>query len=157
MKACEGFLQLVLMAYIIEAASVVRKSLLAAGENPDLSQVAKLVVSLYTDMSPDHTPTHSSDQVQDYAKEILTLGLLWYGFKDAIREGDRDRVMQYWRYFLVLFKACRRKNYSCEAAKVLFSDRPCHLACKSSYGFHVLATYMVDKKATFHWICIASI
>ena len=102
---------------------MVRKSLLAAGENPDLSQVAKLVVSLYTDVSPDHAPTHSSDQVQDYAREILTLGLLWYGFKDAIREGDGDRVMRYWRYFLLLFKACGRKNYSCEAAKLLFSDK----------------------------------
>ena len=96
-----------------------RKSLLAAGENYDLSQVAKLVVSLYTDVSPDHTPTHSSDQVQDYAKEILTLGLLWYGFKDAIR----DRVMLYWRYFLLFFKAYGGKNYSCEAVKLLFSDK----------------------------------
>ena len=70
---------------------MVRKSLLAAGEDPDLSQVA--VAPLYTDVSANHTPTHSSDQIQDYAKEILILGLLWYGFKDAIREGDRDRVM----------------------------------------------------------------
>ena len=69
--------------------------------------------------------TQSLDQVQDYAEEILTLGLIWNGFKDAIREGNenRDRVRQYWRYFLLLFKACGRKSYSCEVAKLLYCNK----------------------------------
>ena len=31
-------------------------------------------------------------------------------FKDAIREGDGNRVLRVWKYFLLLFKAADRKN-----------------------------------------------
>ena len=32
--------------------------------------------------------------------------------KDSIRYGDRDHDMIVWKYFLLLFKACGRKNYA---------------------------------------------
>ena len=44
------------------------------------------------------------DHVRAYAKEILSLGLLFMEFKDAIREGDGKRIIHCWRYFLPLFK-----------------------------------------------------
>ena len=37
-----------------------------------------------------------SDSVFVYA---LTLGLLWMGFHDAIREGDGERVIVYRKFF----------------------------------------------------------
>jgi L1 cell adhesion molecule like protein len=38
---------------------------------------------------------------------------------DDIREGDGERILRCWRYFLLLFKATGRKNYSIEAFTLL--------------------------------------
>lgn len=59
------------------------------------------------------------DKVKMYAEEILTLGLIYNEFHDAIKEGDGDRVMRCWKFLLPLFKASQRKNYSCEAFNLL--------------------------------------
>lgn len=49
----------------------------------------------------------------------MTLGPLLKEFGDAIKEGDGDRIVKCWRYFLLLFKANGRKNYSVEAFNLL--------------------------------------
>ena len=52
-------------------------------------------------------------------------------FKDAIREGDGNRVMHVWKYFLLLFKASDWKNYAIEALTPLsqyYLILPPHLA-----------------------------
>lgn len=36
-------------------------------------------------------------------------------FIDAIREGDDDRIIRCWRFFLPLFKSTQRKNYAVES------------------------------------------
>lgn len=70
-----------------------------------------------------------ADGVQAYAREVLSLGLMLMEFNDAIREGDGTRILRCWRYFLLLFKASNRTNYSIEAFtllaqhKYLFSPR----------------------------------
>jgi len=51
---------------------------------------------------------------------VLTLGLLWSGFNDAIKEGDGDKMITYWRFLLLVFKSGGCKNYSGEAVN-LFS------------------------------------
>ena len=43
----------------------------------------------------------SIDSVQEYAKETLSLGLLLLEFNDGIREGDGNRVLRSWKYFLL--------------------------------------------------------
>ena len=43
--------------------------------------------------------------------QVLTLTLLWHGFNDAIREGDGDRVLTYWKFFAIVFKVTRHHNY----------------------------------------------
>ena len=48
------------------------------------------------------------DYVQEYAREVLTLGLLYMEFADAIREGNGERIIRCWRYLLLLFKATNR-------------------------------------------------
>ena len=61
--------------------------------------------------------------------ELLTLGLLWHGFHDAIKVGDGDRVLRYWKFMLVVFKATSHHNYGKEAVNLLvqyicvFSER----------------------------------
>ena len=55
------------------------------------------------------------DGVHAYACEVLTLGLILMEFNDAIREGDGERIIRCWRYFLLLYKANGRTNYSVEA------------------------------------------
>ena len=74
-------------------------------------------------------PEDDKDHVCEYARDVLTLGLLYMEFADAIREGDGGRILRCWRYFLVVFKVAGRKNYSIEAFNLLsqhnfiFSER----------------------------------
>ena len=63
--------------------------------------------------------------VLQYAREVLSLGLLILEFKDA---DDGDRVLLVWKYFLPLFKASGRKNYANEALTLL----PPHISTISS-------------------------
>lgn len=46
-----------------------------------------------------------------HACEQLLMGLLWYGFKDAIREGDGPAVMSYWKVLMVIFKLTGHSKY----------------------------------------------
>ena len=47
------------------------------------------------------TADHNKGTVYAYACETLSLTLLLKEFKYAIREGDGDRVMTVWMYFLL--------------------------------------------------------
>ncbi len=40
-------------------------------------------------------------------------------FSDAIKERDGNRILRYWRYFMLLFKETQRSNYSSEAFTLL--------------------------------------
>ena len=62
---------------------------------------------------------HDRDYVLLYAREVLTLGLFYKEFHDAIREGDGERIITCWRYLLLLFKVSHRTNYSVEAFTLL--------------------------------------
>lgn len=66
-----------------------------------------------------HTPKRDVDHVQEYAREVLGLGLLFMEFADATREGDGGRILRCYRFFLPLFKASKRKNYSIDALNLL--------------------------------------
>lgn len=70
-----------------------------------LMDVASLLVEQHVDLSINFSESQSStlparsDSVYAYSCETLSLGLLFLEFKDAIREGDGDRVMRVWKYF----------------------------------------------------------
>ena len=53
--------------------------------------------------------------MQAYACDMLQLGLLLQEFNDALREGDGQRIIRCWRYFLLLFKATNQTRgiYTC--------------------------------------------
>lgn len=59
------------------------------------------------------------DGVFCYAQEVLTYGLLYSEFEDAIKEGDGPRVIRCWRFFLLIFRASGRAKYAHEAATLL--------------------------------------
>ena len=61
----------------------------------------------------------ADDGVLDYAKETLTLSLLYAEFDDAIREGDGIRMIRCWKFLFLVFKASNCKNYSIEALTLL--------------------------------------
>ena len=71
----------------------------------------------------------NENHVLSYACDVLTLGLLYMEFADAVREGDGERILRCWRYLLLVFKASGRTNYSIEAFTLLsqyhflFSER----------------------------------
>ena len=77
------------------------------------------------------TKNSNSDRVNLYAKELVTLGLLYKEFADGIREGDGNRVFRIWRYLLMILKTSNRTNYSIE---VFFPPCPADLFAITTIG-----------------------
>ena len=71
------------------------------------------------DRRPDGKGSELHISAYDYACETLTLGLLTFDFKDAVREGDGDRMLSIWKYPFLLFKATGKKNYAIESFTLL--------------------------------------
>lgn len=65
--------------------------------------------------------TCCSDGVLNYANEIMSLGIFYLNYKDAIREGDGSRVLVCWKFLLPIFKVSDRRNYSLEVLRMLYS------------------------------------
>ena len=63
------------------------------------------------------------DTVHEYAKEVVGLGLLLFEFNDSVREGDGDRILWCWSFFLPLFKASDKTNYAVEAFTLLAQEK----------------------------------
>ena len=99
-----------------------------------LQQVVSVIVNSYVDINPsvlkkpavaesNVQDEREDDKVQVYAKELLTLGLIYREYSDAIREGDGQRVLRCWKFLMIIFKATQRKNYACEAFNLLAQQR----------------------------------
>jgi len=133
--ACEEFFILVVEAHILSAA-MQAFGMTSLDDKPNifpdtvfelntleqrhvLLEAIRCSVGAFIDISPKGRTTNAEDHVQQYAREVLTLGLLLMEFDDAIHEGDGYRTMRCWRYLLILFKATKRKNYSIEAFTLL--------------------------------------
>lgn len=90
-----------------------------------LQNIAEHVITEHVDLATIFKDTSISSSsgnkgtAYDYACEVLTLGLLIFDFKDAVREGDGDQLLLIWKYMLLLFKATGRKNYAIEAFTLL--------------------------------------
>ena len=126
MKAVEDFMEVVLSAHVIGAANTV------LCEKPDLSVQElshEIIQKFVTFLGGDSI---QGNGVYKYAKEVLSLGLLWECFHDAIKEGDGKRVLMIWKYLLLVLIAAKHKIYAKEAMilqlqhQYLFSD--CHAA-----------------------------
>ena len=51
----------------------------------------------------DQSEQEENDTVFEYATDLMSLGMLYLEFHDAVREGDGSRVMRCWKYLLPLF------------------------------------------------------
>ena len=58
------------------------------------------------------------DGIFDYSIQLLRLGCFYMEFRDAIKEGDGERVLRCWKYMIPIFSASGNKNYACEAANL---------------------------------------
>ncbi len=63
----------------------------------------------------------SPDGVFEYARAVLNDGLLLMEFRDAIKEGDGDRIMRCWKFMLPYFHATGHTKYRLEAFNLLAS------------------------------------
>ena len=85
----------------------------------------------------------------EYITELITLGLLWHGFHDAIKEGDGDRIFLYWKFLLPVFKEENHHNYAKEAfnltfqSKVLSPRKLCELKWNRTVNTHGKAGHNV--------------
>ena len=118
MKASEDFFELVLVDHIITAAREIMNN--SPQRAISLSEVVDALVHQFVRILSSPKPT--SDDVYLYACEVITLRLVWYGYRDACREGDGDCVLLIWKFLLLIFRAAKRKNYSKEAAIPLVQD-----------------------------------
>ena len=146
MNACEDFFEVVVTGHIIASAmellgmsSIDDVPSSTIIESPEevwmkddserkaiIMEVASTIVDHNVDLSTKFAATQTqvptstcTDNVNAYSCETLSLGLLFMEFKDAIREGDGDRVFLVWKYLFLLFKASGRRNYSLEAFTLL--------------------------------------
>ena len=80
------------------------------------------VVDTYTNFKFDlrSPPEPSDDHIYAYAVEVMSLGLFYLSFKDAIKHGNGEHVLRCWKYFIPVFKASGRTNYSIEAFLTLY-------------------------------------
>ena len=70
-----------------------------------LESVVRSLVSDFVDISflkAQKKIPKNLDHVLEYAKETLTMGLVFLQFKDTIGHSDSDRILQCWK-FLFLF------------------------------------------------------
>ena len=54
-----------------------------------------------------------NDDLYLYTRELLTLVLIWHNYYDSVKEGDR--VLDLWKFLLLIFKKAKQTNYSKEA------------------------------------------
>ena len=106
MKACKDFLLIMLHSHGVTAARKIQFS--------SVQDLAKEIVVKYVYFDPN-VKIDSNDKKYLYSLQVLTLTLLWHGFNDAVREGDGDRVLIYWKFFAIVFKVTRHTNYLKEA------------------------------------------
>lgn len=130
MDTAEDFMLLMLHTHVVAAA----KAILNLQSVESVQELAKMIVVNFTrfpainDSIPS-TPSTAVDGIYVYATELLSLGLIWHGFHDAIRDGDGDRILRYWKFFLIIFKCTNHRNYAKEALSLLiqwhykFSER----------------------------------
>ena len=63
------------------------------------------------------------DLVAEYELQLLSVGMFYLEYCDAIRQGDGERVIRCWRYLLPIFYNSKRTNYSKEALLLLYQHK----------------------------------
>ena len=108
MKGCEDFLTTVLHAHVVSAAKEILSD--DSVSYTDVTALSREIIDRFLSFDPD-AREKSQDKVWCYALQVLHLGLLWHGFNNAIKEGDGNRIFNYYKFFLLVYKAGRCHNY----------------------------------------------
>ena len=108
-------------AQSVELDSLQRRRILLDALHKLLRRFVDLSVTFQEDVCSNEQ--RQVDTVHEYAKEVLSLGLLLLEFKDSVHEGDGNRILRCWRYFLPLFMASDRTNYAIEAFTLLAQEK----------------------------------
>jgi len=75
--------------------------------------------ALHHVQSLDDDSTTCTDGVFEYACSVVGFGLLARNFSDATHEGDGERLIRCWKFFMLHFKADGRTKYAVEAFNLL--------------------------------------
>lgn len=75
------------------------------------------------DEPPSSDEEEEEDNMQKYAKQLLSLGLFYWEYSDCIREGDGERLSRCFQYMLPMFINTGRKNYAIEAFRFLYQQK----------------------------------
>ena len=78
-----------------------------------LRKYSHALVDLQLHMNSSEALVVIDDKINAYAIELLTLGLLYVEFTDAIREADGNQIYNCWKFMFPLFRASGRTNYAC--------------------------------------------
>ena len=89
MKGCEDFLNTVLHAHVVSTAKEILSD--DSVSYTDVTALSREIIVRFLSFDPD-VREKSQDKLRCYALQVLHLGLLWYGFNDAIKEGDGNRI-----------------------------------------------------------------
>ena len=122
MKGCEDFLMIILHAHV----NVAAEKLLSRGSYRKVEDLAKAILENFVFFDPDKKISRE-DKVHLYASQLMTLLLLWHAFDDAVKEGDGDRVVEYWKFLLLVFRVKGHRNY-CKEAITMLSQYHCLLS-----------------------------
>lgn len=115
MNAAEDFMLSLVHSFVTYAGKVFQAS-------SSVTDLAKVIVDKFVKL-PDSSNTATSDctdGVLAYATEVISLGLLWHGFHDAVKEADGERILRYWKFLLIVLKSTRHRNYAKEAVNLLY-------------------------------------
>lgn len=121
-KGCEDFLMIILHAHVNAAA----EKLLFQQSYQKVEDLAKAIIQNFVFFDPDKKISRE-DKVHLYAIQVMTLLLFWHAFDDAIKEGDGDRVLEYWKFLLLIFRVRGHRNY-CKEAIIMLSQYHCLLS-----------------------------
>lgn len=156
MQSTEDFFELVLVSHIIVAADREYK------QGMELEDLVDIIVKKHIKLTPQSAgktcisskqqnsanifyvgQNNNIDFVCTYAHEILTLGMIWMNFYDAIKEGDGERILRIWKYLMVIFKETNHRNYAKESALLLISY---HFSSSERTAAQLLTSRFVNTK-----------
>ena len=81
----------------------------------------QVFIDRHVDFSYSTISQRSEDDITNYANDVISLGLFYFNYKDAVKEGDGQRVKDCWKYLLPIFKASDKRNYSGEVLRMLYT------------------------------------
>lgn len=133
-NSCEEFFILIVKAYTIVAAmnvfgmseitdfpvEEIFPTLTKEEEKSSIIEsAASVIVEEYVKLSYPTCLPKKPDHIKEYAKDVLTMGLFYMEFQDAIREGDGKRVLICWKFLMLIYRATGHVNYAKEALTLL--------------------------------------